>query len=244
MSDTSIRLAKRVAEMIPCSRNEAEQYIAGGWITVDGVLVEEPAARVADEQDVVIHPEATLAEIAPVTILLHKPAGYNAGVGANGEAATSLLSLETLLPADHGNQRFLRRHLAKLTLCTPLDTTASGLLVYTQDFRVARKLVDEGKTVEQEIIVEVSGTIVEGGLALLNHGLPFNGKPIAPMKVSWQNETRLRFALKDAKAGQIAHMCRMVNLTIVSMKRIRIGRVPMASLPAGQWRYLHDYERF
>jgi 23S rRNA pseudouridine2604 synthase len=244
MTDTSIRLAKRVAEMIPCSRNEAEQYIAGGWISVDGTVVEEPAARVADEQDVVIHPDATLAEIAPVTILLHKPAGYNAGVGTGGESALELLSAESLQPADHGNQRFLRRHLAKLTLCTPLDTIASGLVVYTQDFRVARKLVDEGKTVEQEIIVEVSGTISEGGLALLNHGLPFNGKPIPPMKVSWQNETRLRFALKDAKPGQIAHMCRMVNLTIVSMKRIRIGRVPMSSLPAGQWRYLHEYERF
>ena len=244
MSDTSIRLAKRVAEMIPCSRNEAEQYIAGGWITVDGVLVEEPAARVADEQDVVIHPDATLAEVLPVTILLHKPAGYNAGVGSEGEGATSLLSAEALQPADHGKQRFLRRHLSKLTLCSPLDTMASGLVVYTQDFRIARKLVDEGKTVEQEIIVEVSGTIKEGGLALLNHGLPFNGKPIPPMKVSWQNETRLRFALKDAKPGQIAHMCRMVNLTVVSMKRIRIGRVPMSSLPVGQWRYLHDYERF
>ena len=244
MTDTAIRLAKRVAEMIPCSRNEAEQYIAGGWITVDGVLVEEPAARVADEQDVVIHPDATLAEVLPVTILLHKPAGFNAGVGADGEAATSLLSAETLQVAEHGKQRFLRRHLSKLTLCSPLETMASGLVVYTQDFRVARKLVDEGKTVEQEIIVEVSGAISEGGLALLNHGLPFNGKPIPPMKVSWQNETRLRFALKDAKPGQIAHMCRMVSLTVVGMKRIRIGRVPMSSLAAGQWRYLHDYERF
>ncbi|MES2351177.1 MAG: rRNA pseudouridine synthase [Pseudomonadota bacterium] len=244
MTDTSIRLAKRVAEMIPCSRSEAEQYIAGGWISVDGELVEEPAARVADEQDVVIHPDATLAEIAPVTILLHKPAGYNAGVGANGEAAAALLSAESLQPADHGKQRFLRRHLAKLTLCSPLESTASGLVVYTQDFRVARKLVDEGSKVEQEFIVEVAGDIREGGLALLNHGLTFNGKEIPPMKVSWQNETRLRFALKGPKPGQIMHMCRMVNLSIVSMKRIRIGRMPMSSLPAGQWRYLHDYERF
>jgi 23S rRNA pseudouridine2604 synthase len=244
MTDTSIRLAKRVAEMIPCSRSEAEQYIAGGWITVDGVLVEEPAARVADDQDVVIHPDATLAEIAPVTILLHKPAGYNAGVGSNGEPATALLGPDSLLIADHGKQRFLRRHLAKLTLCSPLENTASGLVVYTQDFRIARKLVDEGSKVEQEFIVEVAGDIREGGLALLNHGLSFNGKEIAPMKVSWQNETRLRFALKGPKPGQILHMCRMVNLTIVSMKRIRIGRMPMSSLPAGQWRYLHDYERF
>ena len=244
MDDHSIRLAKRVAEMIPCSRSEAEQYIAGGWITVDGVLVEEPGARVLDEQDVVIHPDATLEEVLPVTILLHKPAGYNAGVGTDGELAETLLGLETLQIADHGKQRFLRRHLAKLTLCCHLETRASGLVVYTQDFRVARKLIDEGPRVEQEFIVEVKGTIVENGLALLNHGLAYNGKPIAPMKVSWQNETRLRFALKGVRPGQLVHMCRAVNLTVVTMKRIRIGRMPMASLPAGQWRYLHEYEKF
>ncbi len=244
MTDTSIRLAKRVAEMIPCSRNEAEQYIAGGWVSVDGVVVEEPGARVLDEQDVTLDDEATLAEVLPVTILLHKPAGLNAGIGTDGVPATSLLGPDTLQQHDHFKQRFLRRHLAKLTLCSPLETKASGLVVYTQDFRVARKLVDEGNRVEQEYIVEVSGRISEGGLALLNHGLPFNGKEIPPMKVSWQNETRLRFALKGVKPGQLEHMCRMVNLTVVSMKRIRVGRVPMASLPAGQWRYLHDHERF
>lgn len=244
MDDNTIRLAKRVAEMIPCSRNEAEQYIAGGWISVDGEVVEEAGARVLDEQDVTIHPDATLAEILPVTILLHKPAGYNAGIGVDGEAAETLLGSDSLLVAEHGKQRFLRRHLAKLTLCCHLETRASGLVVYTQDFRVARKLIDEGMRVEQEYIVEVKGDIRENGLALLNHGLSFNGKEIPPMKVSWQNETRLRFALKGVRPGQIVQMCKMVNLSVVSMKRIRIGRVPMASLPVGQWRYLQDYEKF
>jgi 23S rRNA pseudouridine2604 synthase len=236
--DNSIRLAKRLAEMIPCSRAEAEKYIAGGWVSVDGKVIEEAGARVADGQVVTLHPHATLADLAPVTILLHKPMGMEA------EAAVKLLSEETLVPADHGKQRFLKRHLANLTVATPLDAKASGLVVYTQDFRVARKLVDEGQRVEQEFIVEVAGDIREGGLALLNHGLTFNGKEIAPMKVSWQNETRLRFALKGVKPGQLVHMCRMVGLSVVSTKRIRVGRVPMASLPAGQWRYLHEYERF
>lgn len=238
MTDDTIRLAKRVAEMIPCSRAEADKYIAGGWVSVDGQVVEEAGARVADEQEVALHPDATLADLAPVTILLHKPAGVDA------EAAVKLLSAETLVLADHGNQRFLKRHLANLTLATPLDEKASGLVVCTQDFRVARKLVDEGQRVEQEFIVEVAGDIREGGLALLNHGLTFNGKEIAPMKVSWQNETRLRFALKGVKPGQLLHMCRMVGLSVVSTRRIRVGRVPMASLPAGHWRYLHEYERF
>jgi 23S rRNA pseudouridine2604 synthase len=244
MTDNTIRLAKRVAEMIPCSRAEADKYIAGGWVSVDGEVVEEAGARVADEQEVVLHPGATLVDLAPVTILLHKPAGLNAGVDSDGEPATSCLTQDTLLLADHGKQRFLKRHLVNLTLTSPLETKASGLLIYTQDFRVARKLVDEGQRVEQEFIVEVAGTIREGGLAMLNHGLTFNGKELAPMKVSWQNETRLRFALKGVKPGQLVHMCRMVGLSVVSAKRIRVGRISMASLSVGQWRYLHEYERF
>ncbi|WP_426190824.1 rRNA pseudouridine synthase [Massilia sp. DWR3-1-1] len=236
--DGTIRLAKRVAEMVPCSRAEADKYIAGGWVLVDGAVVEEAGARVADEQEVTLHEHATLSEIVPVTILLHKP------VGLDAEAAIKLLTPDSLILAEHGNQRFLKRHLANLTVTTPLDERASGLVVYTQDFRVTRKLLDEAARVEQEFVVEVAGTIREGGLALLNHGLSFNGKPLLPMKASWQNETRLRFAGKGIRPGQLLHMCRMVGLTVVSTRRLRAGRVPLASLPSGHWRYLHEYERF
>ncbi|MFP5394061.1 MAG: rRNA pseudouridine synthase [Gammaproteobacteria bacterium] len=241
MSDNTMRLAKRVAEMVPCSRSQAEHDIAGGWISVDGMGVEEAGARVADTQDVRLDPNATLEEVPPVTLLLHKPAGYSASGDPSAEPAERLLGPGTLAA---GQPRFLKVHLARLTLAGHLETRASGLVVYTQDFRVARKLIDDGARVEQEYIVEVKGTIAEGGLALLNHGLTYNGKPIEPMKVSWQNETRLRFALKGVRPGQINHMCRAVGLTVVAMKRIRIGRVPMSSLPQGQWRYLGEHERF
>jgi len=244
MAIEAIRLAKRVAAQLGCSRAEAERYIAGGGISVDGAIVEDPASRVLPSQDVRVLPGASAEDAPPVTILLHKPAGFNSGVGARGDAALECVQAETHEAQGHGQQRFLKRHLTKLTLTSPLETDASGLVVYTQDFRVARKLVDEASRVEQEYIVDVTGTIEEGGLALLNHGLSFNGKPIAPMKVSWQNEHRLRFALKDVRPGLIDHMCRAVGLEIVEMRRIRIGRVPMAGLGVGQWRYLLDHERF
>ncbi len=237
MADT-IRLAKRVADTTPCSRREAEQYIEGGWVTVDGMVVEEPGHRVSLQQTIVLSSDATLTAIDPVTILFHKPAGMTV------EAARQSIAPATLYAEDRSGIRFLKKHTLDLKAADALETTASGLLVFTQDWRVARKLIDDAATVEQEYIAEVSGAIMPDGLALLNHGLTLGQRPLAPMKVSWQNETRLRFALKAAQPGQIAQMCAMVGLDVVGLKRIRIARMSMAGLPAGQWRYLKGYERF
>ncbi|MYM27165.1 RNA-binding protein [Duganella sp. CY15W] len=222
--DNSVRLSKRVAEDRPCSRREAEIYIEGGFVSIDGVVVEEPGARVRPEQEVTVAEDATLLEIVPVTLLLHKP--------ADAAQPQHLLRADTLTRTAPG-QRFLKRHVANLTEHLPLDAKASGLTVFTQDFRVNRKFSDD--MVEQEIIVEVAGTIIEGGLQQLNQ---INGK------VSWQNETRMRWAVKGLKLGTIEKLCKEVGLKVVAMKRIRIGRISMASLPAGEWRYLQEYERF
>ena len=140
--------------------------------------------------------------------------------------------------------QFLQRHLRDLRMLMPLVISTSGLLVFSQDWRVVRKLFEDADKVEQEYVVEVAGEIVPNGLALLNHGLTWNGKPLPPIKVSWQNETRLRFALKGVQAGQIKGMCEKVGLTVLAIKRIRIGRVPMAGLQPGKWRYLLAGEQF
>ena len=168
-SADGIRLAKRVAELAACSRAEAERYIANGGVTVDGAVAEDPATRVTPAQSVVLLPGASAEEAPPVTILLHKPEGMNSGVGMRGENALACLSPETLVVGGHGQPRFLKRHLARLTLCTPLETDASGLLVYSQDFRVVRKLLDDGERVEHEYVVDVSGGIREGGLAPVSY---------------------------------------------------------------------------
>jgi len=236
MANEGVRLAKRVAALVPCSRAEAERYIAGGWVSVDGAVVEDPATRVTEDQDVALLPGATAFEQVPVTILLHKPAGLDAGV----EKAIECLTADRL----EGRERFLKRHLSRLALTIPLETNASGLVVYSQNPGVARKLVEEANRFEQEYVVEVSGAMPEGGLSLLNHGLTFNGKAIPPLKVSWQSEQRLRFAGKGIRPGQVEHMCRAVGLEVVTMKRLRLGRVSLAGLPEGRWRYLGDYERF
>jgi 23S rRNA pseudouridine2604 synthase len=240
MSDP-IRLAKRLAELVHCSRREAELYIAGGWVRVDGVVVEEPQFMVS-EQKVELHPDATLVPVEPVTILLHQPPD----VDINADSIKQLLCSDTRAPDDRSGIRLLKQHFVRLTQCLPLQMHASGLAVFTQDYRVTRKLTEDAATIEQEYIVQVAGELVPDGLKLLNHGLSFNGKPLPPVKVSWQNETHLRFAHKGVQPGQIAHMCKAVGLQVqvLAMKRIRIGRLAMSKLPLGRWRYLMPYEKF
>jgi 23S rRNA pseudouridine2604 synthase len=236
-----IRLAKRVADLQGCSRREAELLISGGWVRVDGIVAEEPQFRVADER-IDIDPQATLAQAEPVTLLLHKPTGYQTAAGDH--PASQLLGATTLWNEDASGIRPLKKHFVQLTLCTPLETDASGLVVFTQDWRVARKLTEDAATLEHEVIVEVTGEMVTNGLKRLNRGIPFNGRTPPAIKVSWQNENRLRVALKGAQPGQIAHLCEAVGLQVLSMKRIRLGRVPLGKLPPGQWRYLRGDERF
>jgi 23S rRNA pseudouridine2604 synthase len=237
----SIRLAKRVAELRACSRREAEQFINGGWVRVDGIVVEEPQFRVADQR-VEVDPQADLSQTEPVTLLLHKPPGYH--TTDDDPPASQLLSAATLWAEDASGIRPLKKHFAQLTLCAPLEPSASGLVVFTQDWRVARKLTEDAATLEHEVVVEVAGELAPNGLKRLNRGIPYQDRTPLAIKVSWQSEHRLRVALKGARPGQVAHLCEAVGLQVLSMKRIRIGRVSLGKAPPGQWRYLRGDERF
>ncbi len=240
MSDP-VRLAKRVADLASCSRSDAEHYIRNGWVRVDGRVVEDPAQPVSTEA-VTLADEARLEAVEPATVLLHKPAGFDAIGGGN--PAASLVLPDTRWPEDPSGVRMLQRHFHRLTPLAPLDAEASGLMVLTQDGRVWRRLTEDGDAIEQEYVVEVGGDIAPYGLRRLNHGLHYNGRTLPPCKVSWQSETRLRFALKGVQGGQLRDMCAQVGLEVVSIRRLRIGRVSLAKMPVGAWRYLPVGERF
>lgn len=241
MSET-VRLAKRVAAEQSCSRTDAERYIEGGWVAVDGKVQEEPGLRVAPAQAVSLLPGARLEDMKPVTVLIHKPAGTYADDQPG--SARDLVLPENLMPGDRSGQRYLKRMFNGLKLVTPLERAASGLVVYTQEFAVARKLVEEGRHVEQEYIARVDGQLTDAQLARLQKGMAYEGRAATPMKVSWQNETHLRFALKTPPPGFIEYVCESAGLRLQALRRQRIGRLPMAGLAVGQWRYRLEYERF
>jgi 23S rRNA pseudouridine2604 synthase len=129
-----------------------------------------------------------------------------------------------------------------------LDIDSTGLLVLTQDGRVARTLIGDDSRIEKEYLVRVQrtqpGPLPAEGLAKLQHGLVLDGKPLKPAKVSWANEDQLRFVLREGKKRQIRRMCELVGLDVTGLKRVRIGSVVLGKLPLGQWRYLRPDERF
>jgi 23S rRNA pseudouridine2604 synthase len=240
------RLARRVAELFDCTPAEAEQYIRNGWVRVDGVVVEAPQAQV-DAESVTLDADARLEPVEPATILLHKPAGFDAIDGPR--PASTLVTPDTHWPDDASGIRVLQRHFHRLTPLVPMDPGASGLLVLTQDGRVWRRLTEDADEIEHEYLVEVRGEIASYGLGWLKHGLSYNGVPLPKCNVSWQNETRLRFAGKRIRPGQLAWMCEQVGLQAVSIRRLRIGKVPIGkgpdgAMPPGMWRYLPVGEKF
>jgi 23S rRNA pseudouridine2604 synthase len=246
------RLSKRVMQLRACSRREAEQYIAGGWVQVNGQVVEEPMARVLDQR-VSIDPQASLMAHSEVTLLLHKPPGFET-MAAPGQAGKYVKpAQQLLLPASHwaddaSGIRVLKCHFAKLAACVPLEPAASGLVVFTQDWRVLRKLTEDATVIEHELLAEVRGQVSAALLHRLNTP-PASARDAGPaVKVSINStgeaSTRLRFAFKGAQPGLIVDRCNGAGLQIDSIKRLRIGRVTLAHLPEGQWRYLHPQERF
>ncbi|WP_159015660.1 rRNA pseudouridine synthase [Cognatiluteimonas profundi] len=232
-----IRLDKRVSELMRCSRAQAQQYIDGGWVSIDGVVCEQPGTSVTSGQ-VTVAEDAQLNAIEPATIVWHKPAGFDATQSAGAITAANRSA------TDDSGVRLLQRHLHGLTALMPIDSDASGLVVLSQDGRIWRRLTEDYAAIEQEFVIEISGDPVPYGIARLCNGLQYQGRSLPPCKVSWQNEVRLRFAIKDVRPGQLRHMCEAVGLGVVWMRRIRVGRIPLGKLPVGEWRHLPAGARF
>ncbi|AOB38663.1 pseudouridine synthase [Bordetella parapertussis] len=240
-----VRISKLMSERGLCSRREADSYIERGWVRVDGVVVSELGARAFPDQAITLERAAAARQTARVTILLHKPVGYVSGQAEKGYTpAVALIDARSRHAGDRAPLRFERGQLQGLAVAGRLDIDSQGLLVLTQDGRIAKKLIGEDSEVDKEYLVRVQGRLSEAGLALLNHGLSLDGKPLRPAQVRWQNADQLRFVLREGKKRQIRRMCELVGLRVVGLKRVRIGRVSLGDLPVGQWRYLRADERF
>ena len=241
---TGVRISKLMAERGLCSRREADTYIERGWVFVDGERVTELGTR-ADPSALIKLDKGALAALnQQMTILLHKPVGYVSGQPEPGFTPAVTLVLPENQYRTPDTPVFHASHLKGLAPAGRLDIDSTGLLVLTQDGRVARQLIGENSIVDKEYLVRVEGRLDAKGLALLNHGLSLDDKKLKPAKVEWLNEDQLRFVLNEGRKRQIRRMCELVGLHVVGLKRVRIGKVKLADLPIGQWRFLRDGESF
>ena len=247
--DGSLRLSKRMSELGIASRREADEWIARGWVRVDGRVVAELGSRVLPSQHITIDARARNAQAQLVTVLLNKPVGYVSGQAEDGyQPARVLVTPDRQWREDSSGIRFLPQHLRSLVPAGRLDIDSVGLLVLTQDGRVARQLIGDDSTIEKEYLVRVAtrsgAPLAAEAMALLRHGLELDGEALLPATVEWVNDDQLRFVLQEGKKRQIRRMCDAVGMQVLGLKRVRIGAVMLGALPAGQWRYLRLDERF
>jgi 23S rRNA pseudouridine2604 synthase len=243
-SPEGVRLSKVMAERGLCSRREADAIIERGWVFVDGRRVSELGTRIDPTAEITLAAEARRTQATQVTILLHKPIGYVSGQPEPGfQPAVSLIGGDNQFDRAE-SQRFHRSHLKGLAPAGRLDIDSTGLLVLTQNGRIARQLIGDDSSVDKEYLVRVEGELDAEGLELLNHGLELDGRKLRPAKVEWVNQDQLRFVLNEGRKRQIRRMCELVGLRVVGLKRVRIGRVRLGDLPLGQWRFLREDESF
>ena len=240
-----VRVSKLMSQRGLCSRREADDYIGRGWVFVDGERVTELGTRVNPACRITLNKAAQASQQARVTILLNKPIGYVSAQAEPGyKPAVGLIIPESQFAGERSPERFSGAHLRGLAPAGRLDIDSQGLLVLTQDGRIAKQLIGENSAVEKEYLVRVKGSLSKAGLALLRHGLSLDGEALRPAQVSWMNQDQLCFILRQGKKRQIRRMCELVGLDVAGLKRIRIGKVKLGDLPPGQWRYLRAEEVF
>ncbi len=265
------RLSKRIMQLRDCSRREAEQYIEAGFVRVDGAVVQEPQFRVTT-QNVAVDAHASLLNLMSVTLILHKPAGWTDGLEPlplkkplarsapagkpsgpvraprGPQNVRTLLTPEQHSKHDHSCVRFLKSHLAKLDASVPLEYEASGLVAFTQDFRVQRKLMEDMAFIEQELIVDVRGEVLPDALRPIERAMRDERLRLPDFKISVGSanpeRSKLRLAVKGSQLGLAPYLCELAGLEILALRRIRLGRVSLGDLEEGTWRYLAEGERF
>jgi len=239
-----VRISKLMAQQGLCSRREADRYLEQGLVRVDGQIV-GLGDKALPGQRIELARQASAEQEARITVLIHKPIGLVSGQAEDGyQPAVTLVTPENLSATDRSGMRFKPSHRRGLAVAGRLDIDSTGLLVMTQDGRIARQLIGENSDIEKEYLVRVKGRIATDGLKRLCHGLSLDGRPLKTARVEWLNEDQLRFILQEGRKRQIRRMCELVGLQVVGLKRVRVGRVRLGELEPGKWRYLRPDEKF
>jgi 23S rRNA pseudouridine2604 synthase len=240
-----VRLSKRMSELGMCSRREADEWIPRGWVMVNGIIVDALGSKVGPNDKIELLPQALKNQEGKLSIILNKPVGYLSHKSEDDyQTATSLLRNENQFEDSPEGPALNKHNTLGLAPVGRLDIDSKGLILFTQDGRLAKQIIGEDSEVEKEYVVKVDNKIHASMIAKLTHGLSLDGKELKRAKVVPVNDYTLNMTLIEGKKRQIRRMCEEVGLKVTSLKRVRIGKIKLGNLPEGQWRYLRSNEYF
>ena len=244
--EEAVRISKILSELGLCSRREADAYIEQGLVMLDGKVVTELGTRAYRTQKVELKKQAAIQQSSKVTVILNKPVGYISHLDDDKAftPAASLITQDNFQASKQHSSRNPRFNIDGLAPAGRLDIDSSGLLVLTQDGRIAKAIIGEQSAIEKEYLVRVEGKLASEDLELLRYGLTLDGYKLKRAEVEWQNKEQLRFILTEGRNRQIRRICEIVGLKVLALKRVRIGNIKLENLDYGKWRLLEKNEFF
>jgi 23S rRNA pseudouridine2604 synthase len=245
MSEEHIRLSKLMADQGICSRREADLCIEKGWVKVDGIVVDQLGTKVSPKATITLLENAYEWIKSKLTVIINKPVGYVSGQAEDNYKPASVLLTEAHQVRSPGDgSPPSRLQMMSLAPAGRLDIDSWGLLILTQDGRVARSVISPDSRMKKEYLVWVDGHITPAKIQKLCHGLSLDGKDLLPADVEHVKDNQLRFVLQEGKKRQIRRMCELVDLEVTGLLRTRIGPILLGNLKPNQWRYLSRKEIF
>jgi len=225
------------------SRREADRLIERGLVKVDGQTVNTLGIKFPENVTIELTERAQALQNQLVTIMINKPVGYVSGQAEDDYVpAVRLIRDETHSDIDQTGIRLNGTHFNGLAPAGRLDIDSQGVLVLTQDGRIAKQLIGENSDIEKEYLVRVEGDISRLQIDQLEFGLELDGKPLKRAKIRQLNPDQLQFILREGKKRQIRRMCDAVGLHVTGLKRVRVGELRLGKLAEGEWRFVKAQE--
>lgn len=243
MSDDLQRLSKIMSNRGMCSRREADALIEQGLVKVNGETVNTLGIKFTPDVEIELTSKGKQQQKQRVTIMLNKPIGHVSGQAEDDYVpAIRLFTKENRADICRSDREFHPDQWQGLAPAGRLDIDSQGLLVLTQDGRIANEIINPNTKFDKEYLVRFEGSISENALEKLRFGISLDGKPLKPAKVRELNDDQLQIILTEGKKRQIRRMCDAVGLKVVGLKRVRIGELRLGKLEEGEWRYVEVEE--
>ena len=227
------RLQKILASRGVCSRRKAEEMIAAGRVTCNGVVAKLGDSADPDQDEILLDGIALPSQDDHVYILLNKPRGYVTTLSDEKGRKNA-----AQLVADCGKRVYPVGR---------LDMDSEGLLLFTNDGEFANNLMHPKHEVNKTYRVVVRG-YTDQGLEKLKQPVTLDGYTIRKPEIKLERKSQtsdraeLLVTIHEGRNRQVRRMCDLAGMNVLRLIRISEGKLQLGKLPSGKWRHLTPEE--